>query len=414
MRRRIEALAERLDEFVSEDAHDALVVECVGEAASGVVGAAADLLAQRGACDVFVPSLGAWTSPDAFADELIAWIGAFCADAELAPPPSAAGKADARLARAVLHLARATGALGDVRLVLLAVPSEIRDPHAYVETLVALVRSTASVRTQVRLVLREPSEERVLRVALSAACARVLDVRVDCSLGALRDAMAEEAADPTNDPDVRASALLTAALGDAANGRAREALPVLAMLAEVFRVRGDASSRALCFVLIGNALAALGQLAEARDRVAQGLAIAVEARAFGVLVGGAMLGGQLSMRIGDAADADQRFDVVARLGAKLGAPLVVTEALSARGEALEKRGLLREALDAWLCAAAAARRAGSEVHERSALARVAERYRDAGLWEELAPIERRLDVLACAPSGCAHDHAQGQTHGHAS
>lgn len=405
MRRRIEALADQLEEFVSEDGHDALVIMCAGEGAGGMVGAAADLLEQRGSSDVSIPAFEAFEAPEPFAERLVAYVDALLREAGLEQRSSSSRPALEQMTDALVHLARAVRARGDVRVALWVCPAGIEDRQGYLDTAIALACAARRVDPPLRLGLREPSTDGALRRALASLAIPTLEARVDMSMTALRDAMAEEAADPSNDPDVRASALLSAAMADATHGRADEALPVLAMLASVFEARGDVSSRALCFVLGGNVLAVLGDLDQARERVSQGLALALQARAVGVVLGGAMLAGHLSMRAGDLADADVRFDVAARIGAKIGAPLIVADALTQRGKALVARGSLRAACDAWLCAAEAGRRARSIEHERAALQAVAEVLRDASAWEELAPIERRMRALPPAIRwGCSHEH----------
>ena len=407
MRRRIEALADRLDEFVSEDAHDALVLDLRGDGASGVVGAALDLLEQRGSIDVSIPFFDEFRGRAPFEVALRDFVDAFAAEAGLdmaLPPPGPAS--GTRALDALVAFAAAVRARGDVRVAVWLCPVAIADGPGYLDAALALIGAARRTDPPLRIAVSEAGGEPSLCAQLRRSALPMLQECVDVSSAAVRDALAEEAADPANDPDVRAAALLSVAMADAAAGRGAEALSVLATLADGFEARGDSASRALCFVLIGNALAALGDLAEARARVSQGLALAVEAGATGVVLGGAMLAGHLSMQAGDAADADVRFDVAARLGARVGAPLVVTEALLARGRALEKRGLAGQARDAWRCAAEAARRAASGAHERRALSELARALREEAAWAELAPIDRRLADLDAGfeYDGCQHTH----------
>lgn len=406
MRCRIEALAERLEEFVSEDGHDALVI-AGDDRVGALVGAAVDLLEQRGSIDVSIPFFDGFQSTDAFAERVMAHLDALTEQAGLERTPRDAQRPSLeRMLDALIAFARTVRARGDVRVAVWLCPAAIADVGAYLAVARALIDGARRCDPPLRIAAREPSDDGVLGSALRRAAIPSLTVALDMSTRAVRDALADDAADPAGDPAARAAALMSVAMADAVDGRAEDALAVLVTLAGVFESLGDASPRALTFVLVGNVLLALGRIAEARTCVSQGLALAVEARAFPVLVAGGMLAGLLSMRAGDPVDADVRFDVVARLAARLGSPQIVAEALLERGKALEARAMMREACDAWICAAEAARRAQLATQERSAWAAVARVYRDAGMSSELAPIERRLTLLdTAAHTSCSHEHA---------
>lgn len=403
MRRRIEALADQLEEFVSEDGHDALVID--GDAsAGGLLGAAIDLVEQRGSIDVSFPWLDAFESEQALAAKLVSEMRSFANEAGLEAAPREPEPADplTGLVDTLFHFARAVRTRGDVRVAVWLCPTFIADEDAYLRLALRLVHACRG-SSYVRVTVREPSTDGALRAALRRAGHPVLTAAVDMSRAAARDALAEEALDETLSPATRAAALLTVVCADAASGHGERSLPVLAELASVFAALGDEASRALCLVGAGSALVQLGRLDEARQRVSQGLAIAVAAQAIPVVLSSAMLAGDLAMRAGDPVEADLRFDVVARLAARLPSPVIVAQALIERGSALAARGMERAACDAWTCAASAARRAKSDAHEHLALSAIANVYREAGITTELAPIERRLDSLAHA--GCSHEHA---------
>ena len=406
MRRRLETLADQLEEFVSEDAHDALVVNGDG-AVAGLLGAAIDRTQQGGSIDVSFSFFETFEGVDGLAAKLIADIEAFAETAKVAlAPPTSAATPMARLVATLCAFASEVRARGDVRVAVWICPSAVADEDAYVASVVALVTAFRSADRLLRVAAREPCPiERPLRAALRDAALPTLEVAVDLSPAAMRDALAEDAMDPSADPSARAAAALSVAMADAATGRTEDALSALGTLAEFHRERGDASSRALCLVLAGSVLAIMGELDNARARVSQGLALAVDAKALPVVLSGAMLAGHLSMRAGDPTDADVRFDVAAQLAARIGGAEMVAEALLQRGHALVQRGSLSAARDAWLCAVAAAQRAESIEHERAALAAIADLYRSARMDDDARRIERRLFALPQREEACSHAHA---------
>jgi hypothetical protein len=391
MRRRIEALADQIEEFVSEDGHDALVIECAGEA-TGFVGAALDLVGQRGGIDPAFALLDAFESEAALADRLRAWAGAVVDQFRLGVRPDAPLSA---LATA-LHAARSA------RVVLLVCPSVVADEDAYIVAVLELVRVGRATRPPLRVVAREAAGGRV-RARLAAEGHPTLEAALDTSPVAVREALVDEARDPDNDPAIRAAALLQVAMTDAGTGRADEALPVLVDLATRFRAMGDGCSRAIAVLGAGTALWQLGRLEDARTMISVALGIALEAKLPAVVLSGAMSAGHLSMRLGDAADADARFDVAARLAAHTGSPHALAEALYERGHALERRGLPADAYSVWTRAADAARIAGVPERERMSLEEALRIQADAAIEGDRFPHERRLAAIAHG-GRCPHEH----------
>jgi tetratricopeptide (TPR) repeat protein len=400
MRRRIEALADRMEEFVSEDGHDALVVELRGDGAAGLVGAALDLVTQRDGVDVVFPFLVPFRSARDLEDAALAWTTRFAHEEELVLTENAAPLASA--IDALCALARALDDRDRARLVVLLCPTRIEAEAAYLETALALVGSARRVDPPLRIVVADTPERR-LRATLAHAAIPALEAAMDVSPEAVREALAEEANDPANDRSVRAAALLVATMSDVAAGRAADALPVLVALADGFASIGDGSSRALAVIAAGNALWQLGRLEEARACLSRGLAIALEAHAAPVVLSGAMQAGSLAMRLGDAADADARFDVAARLAAMLGSPHALAEALFERGHALEARTRIDEACSVWTRAADAARLAGAVERERAALDELL-RVRAECDHLEVSSLEQRRAALESMPHACTHGH----------
>lgn len=404
MRRRIEALADRVEEFVSEDAHDALVIRGEGEA-SGGVSAALEIVEARGSIDLFLRFFEPFTDTRSFCALAVSRIETFLAEVKLAPLAEACRDAAVvpveRLARALLHLAREVRTLGDVRVALFACPASVADRDAFLETVLPLFRASRRSDPPLRIAALEPSPSGALREALRLAAIPTLETAIDLSPEGIRDGLAEDAMDPTADPRVRAGAAMAVAMGDAAAGRHGEALAALSTLADHHHARGEAPERALAFVVAGLVLARSGELDEGRRRVAQGIAIAVEAKAVPVVLSGAMGAGSLAMKASDPEDAERHFDLAARLYARVGLASGVAQALIERGAAQVALERWAEARAAWICAAEAAKRARDTSLERRALEPIVELYRRARMPNERAEIEARLASLP-APRACAH------------
>lgn len=404
MRRRIEELADALEEFVSEDAHAVLLLECASDAVP-FVAAAIDLTEQRGSTDVHAIVLDALPEPSApaLAAALAEQARTLAAGLGLAPAPPDAGRASrdglAATADALCALVDDARALGDVRVGLWICPPSIACDDDFAASAVRLASLVARA-PQLRLALRATP---ALESALRAAGVVHRSIAFDASEQAQRDAMAEEASDPTTHPDRAAALALTVAMSDAAHGRTTEALSVITALAEHHHARGDAASRALCVVLAGNVTALEGDLAGARTLVARGLALATEARAIPVVLMGGMLAGELAIRAGDRDEADRRFDVVARVAAGVGAVPAAATALVARGKNFLAREEPARACDAWRCAAELARRGRAQAIEREALLLLRALYAEARMHERVGAVDVRLAVLP-AVCTCGHDH----------
>jgi hypothetical protein len=405
MRRRIEALADQLEEFVSEDGHDALVVNGDGSAA-GLLGSAVDLNEQRGSIDVSLPFFDAFESAETLASALDARIVAIAAAAKIDLPALTATASIERAVERLTTFAASVRAFGDVRVAVWICPSAIVDEAAYLAAVLRLVGASRSCDPPLRIAARETCvHERPLRALLRARAIPTLEVAIDLSNAAIRDALAEDAMDPKADVAARAAAALSVAMSDAAAGKTADALSALAMLAQFHEARGEAGASALCVVLSASVHAIAGEVDVARASVERGLALAIEAKAIPVVLVGAVIAGQLAMRAGDPVDANQRFDVAARLAARLGAAEMLADALLQRSQALVAIRDGAAARDALLCAAQAARHADSEPLMASVLAALAARYRTMHQFAEAEAIEVLLAGRPPAPVCGAHEHA---------
>ncbi|MFO0686198.1 MAG: hypothetical protein U0234_29315 [Sandaracinus sp.] len=400
MRKRIEALADQLEELVSEDEHHVLVVRCAAEGCAMLLGGL-ELVEQRGSHDVVLPLNEDFDGLAGLAERASAWVAAFASAEELVPPEHAAWlERVGWLADEVHRVARS-------RLVVVLVPAHVLERAGLEYRRAAQELFALATRSggRLKVIVRETASHDA-RAALAGLAVPALELVIDSSPEAMREAFAAEAEDPTNDGATRATALLTVAMTDIACGRAEEALVTLVRLGALFDALGDGAGRALAAIGAGSALWQLDRLDEADVAFARGVAIAAEARAPAAVLTGSMFAGHLAMRRGDHVEADARFDLAARMAAVQRSPHGVAEALVFRGEALRSRGLLDHAAEVWARAAQAARLASLASVERDALTRALDAHQLHGALLDVRAARSRLHELEDHHGdACHHGHA---------
>lgn len=388
MRRRITQLADEIEEAISEDDHDALVVQGDGPS-MGLVQAAIEMLEARGSSDLHVPSFEPFASEHVCVDAIRTRIAELLAAAGLVPLERNETSDAAALIAALAHVARQARTCGDVRVALVLCPTQIDDEETFEPFAISL--ASAARDAGFELVVRAAGD---LLSVLRSSGIPTLVTSVDLSSRAVREALVEDALDENIDDRARAAAALTVAMSDAAEGRTDDALASLALLADHHHARGESGPRSLTFVLAGLVLARAGDLDEGRRRLAQGLVLASEARETGVIVTGAMGAGSLALLADAPAEALEHFDLAARACAQTGSVAGIAQALVERGRAHLRLEQWAEARDAWVAAANGARRVGAHGVERSALESLAALYRRARMSEERELVDARLHQLA--------------------
>jgi hypothetical protein len=398
MRRRIEALADQFEEFVSEDGHDALVIDC-GDEAGGFVAAAVDLTEQRGSLDVSFVLLDRFAESASLVSTLCAQVSAFAEAARLGAlptsPVSLAGLVDR-----LVELQRRASARGDVRCVVWVCPTSVDAPRAYVETALELTRLARDTARRVRVAVRDV--DGAVLAAFRAAAFPVLHVSADFSARAMRDALAEQAADPSASMDERMAAAMTVAMTDAGRGATQGALEKLAQAEAHFAARGHHGHRAMAALSAAQVLALVGDLGAARVRAREAVALAVQAQCTSVVITGAMCAGELAMRDEDPGAAEDYFRLA--LGMACGARAVAAAIeISARlGDSLTALQRPREAHEVWGQALALARNAGTSSLARGPVERLHALYESAGMSREASVMHEVLHALGPAPQCHAH------------
>lgn len=397
MRRRIEALADRVEELVSEDAHDAFVVACTPEAV-GLVATAIDLVEQRGSRDVALLLVAPFEDPErslaALRDEVVA----FAQGAKLALADDSDGfVAAASLARAVL-------AHGDVRVSVWLVPPSVADEAAYVAHALALVAAARRASPRLRVGVRDLPSHAVTE-ALRRAGIPSLEIHADLSPEAVAEDLARAAHDPDESPDARASAAMSLGLIEALRGRGAAAEALLASAADHFTDRGLHDQRALAFALSGMALAIGGDARAARDRIRRGVQIALARQARVGIVVGSACAAELATRDADLAEAEAYYRLALGVACGMRAVPWVVDLSVRLGETLLARGRPAEAHETWGQALALAQRAGHPELLALPARPLRALYERSGLPDGVAAMSRLLDALGADEPAHAEPHA---------
>lgn len=203
-----------------------------------------------------------------------------------APPPLPASVLDStspptqRLQQLAAYLRDCTPT-PDGRVVLMLLPSAIRDPGAWAEIASGLfLRGDVEPwMVRARFVLRDDPHQPVLVPLLDQhRVAGMAIYEVDFRTKAMIDALAEEARDPGTPRAERMMAILQLACLDYSYGRLDEALAKFGALHGYFVESQNPAAQAYCLQGAGDTLRRLGRLAEAKARYQQSMAVAVQAK----------------------------------------------------------------------------------------------------------------------------------------
>ncbi len=396
MRKRIEALADQLEELVSEDEHDLHWIDCPDEAVA-LVAAAIDLNEQRGSRDASIVLLAPGTDAEEHAARLLAELEACAAGLALPAPSELQGRTLERCLVWADHVATLL-ATQERRLVLWLLPTQHESVPRLEPILGALLRAPSIASRSLRVASRTLGHP-----ASTSTAVRARTISFEHSTAEYREALREDAEDASRPRAARTASALALAMADAAEGRSREALVSLARIADRHLSPADASTRALCFALAGPVLARIGELDEARVTLRRALGLSVCSPP--VALSTAFSLGHVAVAQDDLAEADACFELAARTAQRLGRPAAVSHALLLRADVAARADDEPRRHAALVCGATAAARAGDVALLREALvtlqALLVDRADDAGA-------EAVATHLASLPHGPAHVHSAGE------
>ncbi|UJR78596.1 hypothetical protein [Sandaracinus amylolyticus] len=241
-----------------------------------------------------------------------------------APPPVPALVLDAaapptrRLQELAAYL-RACTPTDDGRVVLMLLPSAVRNPQAWAE-----IASGLFLRGEVepwmvraRFVLRDDPRAQVLvpfvdQHRLAGAAIYEVDLRTK----AMIDALAEEARDPSVPRPQRMMTILQLACLDFSYGRLDEALAKYGALYNYFVESENPAAQAFCLQGAGDTLRRLGRLAEAKARYQQAIAVSTSASLPAVSLNAALGLGETCAARQELAEARQWYTLADQIASQ--------------------------------------------------------------------------------------------------
>lgn len=175
--------------------------------------------------------------------------------------------------------------MDDGRVVLMLLPSAIRDPAAWAEVVSGLfLRGEVEPwMARVRFVLRDDPDQPILVPIVDRHRARGTRIfEVDFRTKSMIDALAASARDTSLPREERMMTILQLAGLDFSYGRLDEALAKYGALHAYFVESQNPTGQAYCLQGAGDTLRRMGRLAEARTRYQQGMAVAFQRKVPGV------------------------------------------------------------------------------------------------------------------------------------
>jgi tetratricopeptide (TPR) repeat protein len=303
MRRKFEALRESLDEFVQQDEYPVLLVGCLSEELAYVVKFLQALEEKHPHC-YFVVFPSPFDGPAEYLDGVVENVRAQVAGAnELRPqrgePPFPAvpeelsdrRRAPEERLRGVLDYLRELlppPADDEEHLVVVGfLPLSCSDYAGYCGLMNALATSPALQpsldRTRV-VIYDDRSRSELVRSLRARQVDHVLTFEIDLSTPALTDQLTRDASDPTLPLPERMGALLQLAALDYSYRRYPDALEKYGVLYKFYEGQGLPAMQALCLLGVGDTLFAAEHPEPAKERLQQGIALAMAEKALPVLL----------------------------------------------------------------------------------------------------------------------------------
>lgn len=307
MRRKFEELRESLDEFVQQDEYPILLVGCLSEELAYVVKFLQALEEKHPHC-YFVVFPSPFDSAAAYLDGVVENLRAQVAGAnELRPqrgePPlpevpealADHGRAPEERLRGVLDYLRGllpppepeTDDADEHLIVVGFLPMACRDYPGYCGLMNAVATSPALQPSlaRARVVMYDDRSRNELTRSLRARqVEHVLTFEIDLSTPALTDQLTRDASDPTLPLAERMGALFQLAVLDYSYRRYPDALDKYGVLYPFYEKQGLPAMQALCLLGVGDTLFAAGHPQPAKERLQQGIALAMAAKALPVLL----------------------------------------------------------------------------------------------------------------------------------
>lgn len=333
MRRKFEILRENLEEFVQQDEYPVLVVGCLPEELA-YVAKFLQALDEKHPQNYIMVFPQPFHSPEGYMDGVAESVrlqveAANTLRAERGEPPfpptpptltDPRRSAPQRLDAALQYLRNLLPNEDDHRIVVGFLPLECRDFEAYAKLMISVL-PIPDVQPWMKAMRLVMYDDRVLNKLVPAMRARkvahVLHFEVDFSTPALTDALAKDAADVTLPIAERMSCLMQLAALDFSYKRYPDALDKYAVLYKYYEGMNIPSMQALALLGTGDTLRAAGQPAAAKQRLQQGIALAMEHKVLPVMLNLLLSITNLCMELGQFDEAESYAESGAKVAAGL-------------------------------------------------------------------------------------------------
>lgn len=320
----------------------------------------------------------------------------------LAPTPTSV--LDARLSitdrwrLAVQYMSEMLPNTAHHRLVLATMPNQIGNPveHAKLVGALMTVCHEASA-SHVRVMVRDPGAQ--LDQHLRRLGARFLTYDVDLSAAAMIDGLVRDAGNPATEPAQRMKALLQLAFIDHAHDRTQQALEKFGRLCTYYTIEKQPGMHAVA--LYGAALAmdrVVKDKVSVRERMQSAIALALEAKAYPVLLEVLMAIVPVCMGLKEHEDAQSYADSAVKIAKGTFHAGRYIDALVLRGDAELALERPAEARASWELAAETSEKAQCPAAGQPALERLARLFRQARMRPEERAVESRISLIPKVPS----------------
>jgi len=295
----------------------------------------------------------------------------------MAPLPAQCGDVNAdplaRLRCLVTHMISWVPDADEHRMVVALLPSHIfnREAHAKIVGALAPFRWRPAWSKALRLIVRddraEPFVEQALR-RLGATGINLYTTRV--KIAELADATAAEAANQKLRAPRRIQALMQCAIFDTALGRYEEAIDKYGVLYQYYAEHEVTEMQAVVLQGLGDILGRIKRYSGARTKYLQSLDLASDAKSLQLILNGAMLLGDVDMRLRAYDEAEKAYALGADTAEKLANEYARADLLEKCGCAREAARNLRGSMECWTKAAGAARGIGYDERLETVLGRL--------------------------------------------
>jgi tetratricopeptide (TPR) repeat protein len=405
MRRKFEELRESLDEFVQQDEYPILLVGCLSEELAYVVKFLQALEEKHPHC-YFVVFPAPFDDPAAYLDGVVENLRAQVAGAnELRPqrgeppfPPvpdelSNRGRAPEERLRGVLDYLRdllPPPADDEEHLTVVGfLPMACRDYAGYCGLMNAVATSPA-LRPSLERTRVVMYDDRSRSELVRSLRARQVE---HVSTPALTDQLTRDASDPTLPLSERMGALFQLAVLDYSYRRYPDALDKYGVLYPFYEKQGLPAMQAMCLLGVGDTLFAAGHPQPAKERLQQGIALAMAEKALPVLLNLFNSIHGVCMALEQYEEAESYADSGIKVAAAVLQPFAYMDFHELVGDAQLAQGKLAEGLVTYRKCKELCEKYQYFHRWKSVLGKEKKLYETAQMRRERREVETQLDVV---------------------